>query len=105
MVASGRVSASAAKHVLGRMCDSGARPDEIAAAEGLVQDSDEQALAALVEATLAAHPAQVAQYRAGRRSVAGYLVGQVMGASRGRANPAMVDRLVRARLDAEPRSS
>ena len=54
---------------------------------------------ALVDETLAEHPGQVAQYRAGKRAVAGFLVGQVIKRSGGRANPSAVDRLVRARLD------
>ena len=98
LVASGAVSASAAKHLLARMMDTGGAPDALAAAEGLLQESDGAVLDALVERVLAAHEAQAAQYRAGRTAVAGYLVGQVMKASGGRANPAEVDRRVRARL-------
>jgi aspartyl-tRNA(Asn)/glutamyl-tRNA(Gln) amidotransferase subunit B len=93
------VSASAAKQILPRMMEAGEGPEAVASAEGLLQESAPEALAALVDATLAAHAAQVAAYRAGKRAVAGFLVGQVIRASRGRANPAAVDRLVRARLD------
>jgi len=99
MIAGGAVSASAAKQILGRMMATGDPPQVVAAAEGLVQESGTEALEALVSETLSRHADQVAQYRSGKRAVAGYLVGQVMKASRGRANPAMVDRLVRARLD------
>jgi aspartyl-tRNA(Asn)/glutamyl-tRNA(Gln) amidotransferase subunit B len=99
MTASGVVSASAAKQILGRMMATGGSAAAIAAADGLLQESGPAALDALVDATLAKHPVQVAQYRAGKRAVAGFLVGQVMQASGGRANPAAVDRLVRARLD------
>jgi aspartyl-tRNA(Asn)/glutamyl-tRNA(Gln) amidotransferase subunit B len=98
MAASGAVSASAAKLLLARMMATGEAPDTLAAAEGLLQESDGAALDALVDRVLAAHEAQVAQYRAGRTAVAGYLVGQVMKASGGRANPSEVDRRVRARL-------
>lgn len=101
LVSTHAVSASAAKQILGRMVESGASPDEIAAGDGLLQDSDEQAIAALVDLTLASHPGQVAQYQRGKPAVAGFLVGQVIKASGGRANPAMVDRLVRARLAEE----
>ncbi len=99
MTADGRVSSSAAKTILGRMIESGGEPDAVAAADGLLQESDAAALDALVEAELGRHPEQVRQYRGGKRVVAGFLVGQVIKASRGRANPGMVDRLVRARLD------
>jgi aspartyl-tRNA(Asn)/glutamyl-tRNA(Gln) amidotransferase subunit B len=85
MAAAGLVSASAAKQVLPRMMATGGAPAE--------------ALGALVDGILAAHAAQVAQYRAGKHAVAGFLVGQVIKASGGRANPSEVDRLVHARLD------
>jgi aspartyl-tRNA(Asn)/glutamyl-tRNA(Gln) amidotransferase subunit B len=98
LAASGAVSASAAKHLLARMMDTGGAPDALAAAEGLLQESDGAVLDALIERVLAAHEAQAEQYRAGRTAVAQYLVGQVMKASGGRANPAEVDRRVRARL-------
>jgi aspartyl-tRNA(Asn)/glutamyl-tRNA(Gln) amidotransferase subunit B len=104
LVAREAVSASAAKTILGRMVESGASPDDIAAQDGLLQESDAQALAALVDRILAAFPEQVAQFRLGKLTVAGFLVGQVMKASGGRANPAVVDRLVRERIEAEPAS-
>ena len=100
MTSSGVVSASAAKRILARMMATGATAEAIAAGDGLLQESAADALDRLVEDTLSAHPTQVAQYRAGRRAVARFLVGQVIKASGGRANPSAVDRLVRARLDA-----
>ena len=100
MAASGAISASAAKQILARMMATGDDAAAVAAAERLLQESGSEALDALVDATLSKLPAQVAQYRAGKRAVAGFLVGQVMQASGGRANPSEVDRLVRARLDA-----
>jgi aspartyl-tRNA(Asn)/glutamyl-tRNA(Gln) amidotransferase subunit B len=99
MVSAGAVSASAAKRILPKMMATGDAPEAVAADEGLLQESSPDALGALVDATLSAHPDQVAQYRAGKRAVAGFLVGQVIKASGGRANPAAVDRLVRARRD------
>ena len=99
LVAAGSISASAAKHILGRMVATGSEPETIAAADGLLQESSPDALGDLVAATLARFPSQVAQYRQGKRAVAGFLVGQVIKASGGRANPAMVDELVRTRLD------
>jgi aspartyl-tRNA(Asn)/glutamyl-tRNA(Gln) amidotransferase subunit B len=81
------------------MMATGGAADEIARAEGLLQESDAEALGALVDGILSAHAAQVAQYRAGKHAVAGFLVGQVIKASGGRANPSEVDRLIHARLD------
>ena len=98
LTASGAVSASAAKLLLARMMATGGAADELAAAEGLLQESDGAAIDVLVDRVFASHTTQVAQYRAGKTAVAGYLVGQVMKASGGRANPSEVDRRVRARL-------
>jgi len=99
LVAAGSISATAAKHILGRMVATGSEPETIAAADALLQESSPDALGELVAATLARFPSQVAQYRRGKRAVAGFLVGRVIMASGGRANPAMVDELVRTRLD------
>jgi len=99
LASSGVVSATAAKQILARMVATGEAADAIASAEGLLQESESEALEVLVDEILSKHPAQVAQYRAGKRAVAGFLVGQVIKASGGRANPSAVDRLVRARLD------
>ena len=99
MVSSGVVSASAAKRILARMMATGEAADAVAGAEGLLQESGPEILEVLVADTLSKHPEQVAQYRAGKRAVAAFLVGQVIKASGGRANPSVIDRLVRARLD------
>ncbi|MCX6544694.1 MAG: Asp-tRNA(Asn)/Glu-tRNA(Gln) amidotransferase subunit GatB [Acidobacteria bacterium] len=98
MVSSGMLSNSAAKQVLARMFRTGETPDVIADAEHLAQQSDVGALRKLVDDVVANHPEQVAQFRAGRRGVAGFLIGHVIRASQGRANPRLVDQLVRQRL-------
>jgi len=95
MVSDGLLSASAAKTVFARICGTGEPPDEAARAEQLLQVSDGSALGALVAETLARFPEQVAQVRGGRTAAVGFLVGQVIKASQGRANPRVVDRLVR----------
>jgi aspartyl-tRNA(Asn)/glutamyl-tRNA(Gln) amidotransferase subunit B len=102
MVSASTLSTSAAKQVLARICRTGESPDAAAAAEHLIQDSDVSVLAPLVDDVLARFPDQVAQFRAGRQGVAGFLVGHVMKASQGRANPRLVDQLVRERLSAAP---
>ena len=98
MVSSETLSNSAAKLVLARMFRTGETPDAVAAAEHLAQESDVDTLRLLVNDVLAKYPEQVARFRAGRSGVAGFLVGHVMKASQGRANPRMVDQLVRERL-------
>ena len=66
--------------------------------EGLRQISDAGALDKIVNDIVAANPKQVDQYRAGKTTVLGFLVGQVMKASRGQANPAAVNEALKKRL-------
>jgi aspartyl-tRNA(Asn)/glutamyl-tRNA(Gln) amidotransferase subunit B len=94
----GEVSSTVAKDVFGRMWASGRRAGDIVREEGLGQIGDEAALTASVERVLAAHPEAVAQARAGKTNLVGFLVGQVMKESGGKANPRMVSDLVRKRL-------
>ena len=73
----------------------------IVAERGYRQISDGGEVAAAVDAALAANPSAVADYRAGKAQAIGFLVGQVMKATRGQANAAAVKEAVRARLDDE----
>lgn len=75
--------------------------DALIEAQGLRQVSDEGELAALVAEVVAGHPRQAEQYRAGKTKVLGFLVGQVMKASRGKANPKQVNELLRRALAVE----
>ena len=79
--------------------DRGATATDIVEADGLAQISDEAALAAAVDQVLAAHPEPARQYRAGQTKVLGFLVGQVMKATGGKASPALVNELMRRALD------
>jgi len=72
------------------------------AAEGLGRIDDEGAVEASVRTVLAANADAVAQYRAGKRQTFGYLVGQVIKSMSGKANPALVNTIVRRELDREP---
>ncbi len=65
------------------------------------QITDAGAIEALIDQVIAANPAQVAQYKAGKKTVAGFFVGQVMKASKGQANPALLNELVAKKLDAQ----
>jgi len=64
------------------------------------QISDTSAIEAMIDAAIAANPAQVAQFKGGKRTVAAFFVGQVMKASKGQANPAVLNELVIKKLDA-----
>ena len=66
--------------------------------EGLKQISDSGALEKLADEVIAANPKQVEQYKAGKPALLGFLVGQVMKASRGQANPAAVNDVLKAKL-------
>jgi aspartyl-tRNA(Asn)/glutamyl-tRNA(Gln) amidotransferase subunit B len=96
----GRISGKLAKEIFARMWESGESAETIAQREGLFQQSDEGALEAEVLAVIQANPEQVAQYRAGKHKVLGFFVGQVMKATRGKANPQLVNQLLQRHLDA-----
>jgi len=98
LVQEGIVSASGAKRVFALMVDERGEPAAIVAQHGLAQVSDAGELEEVVTGVLADNPAQVEQYRAGKQQVAGFLVGQVMKATQGRANPKLVNELVRRLL-------
>jgi aspartyl-tRNA(Asn)/glutamyl-tRNA(Gln) amidotransferase subunit B len=94
----GTVSSTVAKDVFDRMWSSGGRASDIIERERLAQVGDESHLAALVAQVLAAQAEAVAQYRSGRTNILGFLVGQVMKASGGKANPAAVNAALRKKL-------
>lgn len=98
LVEKGTISSSTAKDVFVKMYDTGRSAEAIVAAEGLAQDSDEASLGAIVREVMAAHPDAVDQYRAGRQQTLGFLVGQVMRRSGGRANPKLVNEILRREL-------
>jgi aspartyl-tRNA(Asn)/glutamyl-tRNA(Gln) amidotransferase subunit B len=100
LVAGGEVSGRTAKDVFERMWASGEDAATIVRREGLGQLSDEAALEAIVAEVVAASPAQAASYRGGRTAALGWFVGQVMRRTGGRANPSLVDALLRRTLDA-----
>lgn len=98
LIADGLISGSTAKEVFRLVVEERAEPAEIVAEHGLAQISDESALQETITSVLAASHAQVEQFRAGKEQLLGYFVGQVMKATRGRANPQLVNDLVRKAL-------
>jgi aspartyl-tRNA(Asn)/glutamyl-tRNA(Gln) amidotransferase subunit B len=98
MVEAGRLSASAAKDVFELMYGTGRDAEHIVRTEGLSQIGDEAELREHVTAAIGQHPDAVARFRAGNEGTLGFLVGQVMRATRGRANPRLVNELFRSEL-------
>jgi len=99
LIGEGAISGKIAKTVFEKMLAGGQAPQEIIAAEGLAQISDASALEKVVAEVIAASPKQVEQFRAGKQEVLRYFVGQIMKATRGRANPALVNQLLKKHLD------
>ena len=97
LVADGTISGRIAKDVFAEMVESGADAAAIVEQKGLRQLSDTGMIEAAVDAALAAHPAQVAQY-ATNPKVLGFFVGQVMKATGGKANPGVVNELLAKKL-------
>ncbi len=92
------ISGKIAKSVFEKMWLGEGGADSIIEKEGLRQVTDSGAIEAMIDAVIAANPEQVEQYRAGKEKVFGFFVGQVMKASRGKANPAQVNELLRSKL-------
>jgi aspartyl-tRNA(Asn)/glutamyl-tRNA(Gln) amidotransferase subunit B len=98
LVDRGTISSTVAKDVFAKMYESGRSADEIVQSEGLAQIGDEDALAGIVREAIAANPDAVAQFRKGRNNAFGFLVGHVMKASKGKANPKVVNELLKREL-------
>jgi aspartyl-tRNA(Asn)/glutamyl-tRNA(Gln) amidotransferase subunit B len=94
------INSKTAKDLVTRLWSQGGSPRAIVESEGLGQVSDTGAIDAIVAEVLAANEKTVADYRAGKTKVLGFLVGQVMKQSRGTANPTLAEERLRARLDA-----
>jgi aspartyl-tRNA(Asn)/glutamyl-tRNA(Gln) amidotransferase subunit B len=98
LVDTGTISNAIAKDVFAKMYDSTLSADEIVAAEGLAQIGDESALLEIIRSVVAANADAVTQYRAGKMQTFGFLVGQVMKGSKGKANPKLANELLKKEL-------
>jgi aspartyl-tRNA(Asn)/glutamyl-tRNA(Gln) amidotransferase subunit B len=98
LIESGTISTKIAKTVFKTMLETGKAPKQIVEEQGLVQISDEGAILAVVDAVIAANPQSVADYRSGKEKALGFLVGQVMRETKGKANPGLVNKLLTERL-------
>jgi aspartyl-tRNA(Asn)/glutamyl-tRNA(Gln) amidotransferase subunit B len=99
LIGKGELSGKLAKEILPKMFETGDAAGVIMEREGLKQISDTGALEMIADQVLAVNPKQVEQYKSGKTAVLGFLVGQVMKASRGQANPAAVNTVLKAKLD------
>jgi len=99
MVEEGKISNTAGREVFREMFINGGSPEEIVEKKGLSQISSEDAILELVRKVIADNPKSVADYRGGKTKAIGFLVGQVMKESKGRANPAMVNELLAKELE------
>ncbi|MGH9126585.1 MAG: glutamine--tRNA ligase/YqeY domain fusion protein [Acidimicrobiales bacterium] len=95
---SGQITAAAAKEVFSELVSHGGDPRDIIAERGLAQISDEDAIGRLVDEVLASNQEKVDQYRGGKTGLLGFFVGQVVRASRGKADPQVVHKLLGQRL-------
>jgi aspartyl-tRNA(Asn)/glutamyl-tRNA(Gln) amidotransferase subunit B len=98
LIGKGEISGKLAKEILPKMFASGEPARAIMDREGLRQITDTSALEAIVDDVIAANPKQVEQYKGGKTTVIGFLVGQVMKASRGQASPQTAQEILRKKL-------
>ncbi|MFD2112351.1 Asp-tRNA(Asn)/Glu-tRNA(Gln) amidotransferase subunit GatB [Thiorhodococcus fuscus] len=94
----GTVSGKLAKQVFEGMWNGGGDADQVIEAQGLKQITDTGAIEAMIDAIIAANPAQVEQYRSGKDKIFGFFVGQAMKQSGGKANPAQVNEILKRKL-------
>lgn len=94
----GTISGKIAKTVFEEMWSSGKEAETVVKEKGLVQISDEGAIVAIVDTVIAANPKSIEDYKAGKEKALGFLVGQIMKQTKGRANPEMVNKLLKERM-------
>jgi aspartyl-tRNA(Asn)/glutamyl-tRNA(Gln) amidotransferase subunit B len=94
LIEKGTISSKIAKTVFKAMLETGKEPQTIVEEQGLVQISDEGAIKAVVEQIVANNPQSVADFKAGKDKAVGFLVGQVMKETKGKANPGLVNKLI-----------
>jgi aspartyl-tRNA(Asn)/glutamyl-tRNA(Gln) amidotransferase subunit B len=98
LIAQGKINGKLAKDIFPKMAAANETAEAIIAREGLESISDEGALAKIIDEVIAANPKQVEQYKGGKQQVIGFLVGQAMKASRGQADPAVINRMFKEKL-------
>lgn len=99
LIENGTVSGKIAKDVLPKMIDTGKTATQIVQDEGLVQESDEKVLGDIIKKVISENPKPVEDYKGGKKQSLGFLVGQVMKATKGKANPGVVNKVLKEHLD------
>ena len=100
LIKEGTISDAIAKDVFEKMFTTGRTAADIVGSEGLIQIDDESAILTLIDTVLSKHPDAVSQYRGGKTATFGFLVGQVMKAAAGKANPRKVNDALKQALEA-----
>ena len=98
LVDKGTISLKVAREIFPELYASGKDPEQLIQEKGLTQISDDGALMTMIQEVMAQNPNQVAQYRGGKETVLGFFVGQVMKKSKGKANPAKVNEMLKKEL-------
>ena len=98
-IESGKVSNRLAKDIFEEMCETGKSPGDIISEKGLSQISDEAELEKLVNDVLLANPENVEKYKNGKDKLFGFFVGEAMKLSKGKANPKLLNELLRSKLN------
>jgi len=98
MIDQGKISGKIAKALFEDMLDKGESPEKIVREKGLEQVTDMGSIEGAIDQVLAAHSQQVSEYRSGKEKVLGFLVGQVMKATKGKANPQIVNEILKKKL-------
>ncbi|MGE4267772.1 MAG: Asp-tRNA(Asn)/Glu-tRNA(Gln) amidotransferase subunit GatB [Deferribacterales bacterium] len=95
LIDEGKISGNIAKQVFDETAETGKKPSDIVAEKGLVQNSNEDELEAIVKQVLDANPAETERYKNGEAKLQGFFMGQIMKASKGKANPGVVAPLLK----------
>jgi aspartyl-tRNA(Asn)/glutamyl-tRNA(Gln) amidotransferase subunit B len=98
LIVDGTISGKIAKEVFEEMLASGEEPGAVVQRKGLVQISDTGAIERTIDEVLAANPGEVEKFRGGKQQVFGFFVGEVMKRMKGKANPKVVNEVLRGRL-------
>ena len=98
LIEDGTISGKMAKEIVEDMYKTGKAPQDVIAEKGMVQITDEGALGAVIQKIIDASPNQIKDYRGGKDKLFGFFVGQVMKATQGKANPQLVNELLKKML-------
>ena len=99
LIEKGTISTKIAKTVFKELLENGGDPEQIVKDKGLVQISDEGALRKIIVEVMDKNPKTVEDYKSGKKKAAGFIVGQVMKATKGQANPQLVNKIIAEEME------